>query len=379
MIASGVSANENLASGLKQEGRSGKLRRMLDVRTYAGDAATLSEFVGRVWRATYADRMPLPVWDERFFDWQLTWRTAEERPHCVAVYDGDRLVGTLLGEEFRFRWFDSEHLGTQGSWLTVEPEYRRQGVGKLLLEELKRRHRERGADFQIGYGYHGSRLSLGPKFWKTHPEGTVVPRSLGFSVRVLNPRAVAAWELSRLEGWGARGLEWWQPRPEKWQPDSHVREYRSEDLASCLELSHGLLDHVEVGIMWEQDRLAHQLDYKDYPQTLVYETDGQVAGFINYHRMEYLGRGTIRMAMIDLFAVGDLPLPAQVALMKTALSRMHKEGVDVAMLLRTPCFPGGVLWRTGFIPRLADQAILLTKMTPDFDPGRAKRFHVLWR
>jgi hypothetical protein len=32
----------------------------------------------------------------------------------------------------------------------------------MLREELKRRHRERNADFQIGYGYQGSRLSMGP-------------------------------------------------------------------------------------------------------------------------------------------------------------------------------------------------------------------------
>ena len=366
-------------SGLKQNEHSAKLRRMLDVRTYSGDAATLSEFVGRVWRATYADRMPLPVWDESFFDWQLTWRAPDDRPYCIAVYDGERLVGTLLGEEFDFRWFDSEHKGTQGSWLTVEPEYRRRGVGKLLLEELKKRHRERNTDFQIGYGYHGSRLSLGPKFWKNHPQGTVILRSLGFSARVLNPPAVADWELSRLEGWGARSLGWWQSRPERWNPDPHVRSYRSDDLPACLELAHGLLDHVDSGIVWDCDRLAHQLDYKNYPRTLVSETDGQVGGFINYHLLDYLGRGTIRMAMIDLFAAGELPRAAQVSLMKTALFQMHNEGADVALLLRTPCFPGSVLRRTGFFPRLPDQAILLTKMNPEFLPGSAKRFHLLWR
>ena len=352
---------------------------MLEVRTYAGEADELSQFVGKVWRATYAGRMPLPIWDADYFDWQLLWRPAEQRPACIAAYDGDRLVGTLLGEEFRFRWFDREHLGTQGSWLSVDPEYRRKGVGGLMLRELKRRHVERGADFQIGYGYEGSRLSLGPKFWKTYPKETVVPKKLGFWARVLDYGAVSEWELNRLEGIGAKTLGWWQRGAARWSPDPNVRAYRDNDLPACLELAQGLLDYVEAGIVWEQERLGHQLSYRGFPRTLVYDQDGTVGGFVNYHVLDYLGRTTIRVAMIDLLAVHELPSAAAAALMRTALRQMHDDDVALCLILKTPCFPAGVLWRTGFIPRPADQAILLTKMRSEFDVAGARRFHVLWR
>ncbi|MFO1093535.1 MAG: GNAT family N-acetyltransferase [Planctomycetaceae bacterium] len=352
---------------------------MLEVRTYEGDADELSRFVGSVWKATYAGKMPLPIWDSAYFDWQLLWRPPAQRPACVAAYDGDRLVGTLLGEEFRFRWLDREHLATQGSWLSVDPEYRRAGTAGLMLKELKRRHVERGADFQIGYGYEGSRLSLGPKFWGKYPKDTVVPKKLGFWARVLNYTAVADWELNRLEGIGARTLGWWQRGAARWTPDPNVRQYRANDLPACLELAHGLLDHVQAGIIWDRERLAHQLDYKGFPRTLVYETDGHVAGFVNYHVLDYLGRTTIRVAMIDLLAVHDLPKPAAAALVKTALRQMHDDNVALCLILKTPCFPAGVLLRTGFIPRFADQAILLTKMRPEFEVAGARRFHVLWR
>lgn len=352
---------------------------MLEVCTYRGDARELSEFVLRVWRETYADRMPLPLWNPEFFDWQLLWRTPEDRPYCLAVYDGERLVGTLLGEEMRFRWFEQDQLGSMGSWLTVDPEYRRKGVAKLLREELVRRHRQRGAGFQIGYGYHGSRLSLGPKFWKTFPKETIIPRSLGFWVRVLNPKRVAAWELSRLEGWGARMLDWWQPRPARWRPDPRVRAYAERDFVSCLELAHGVLDSVEAGIIWEPERLKHQLDYRGFPNTMVYESDGEVGGFVNYHVLDYLGRGTIRVALIDLLAVGEMS-PGEIrTLLRTTLHELSNSGVDLAMILRTPCHPARPLLATGFIPRLADQAILLTRMTEEFDPGQARRFHLYWR
>ena len=58
---------------------------MLEVRTFAGNASELSDFVLGVWRQTYADKMPLPLWDADFFDWQLTWRDPEERPYCLGV------------------------------------------------------------------------------------------------------------------------------------------------------------------------------------------------------------------------------------------------------------------------------------------------------
>jgi hypothetical protein len=151
------------------------------------------------------------------------------------------------------------------------------------------------------------------------------------------------------------------------------------DLPACLELSHALLDHVQVGIVWNKERLAHQLDYKSFPRTLVYEIDGQAAGFVNYHVLDYLGHATIRVGMIDLLALGELPGPAARALVRTALRQMHDDGIALALILNTPCFPASVLLATGFIPRLADQAILLTKMNAGFDPGIARKFHVIWR
>jgi hypothetical protein len=111
----------------------------------------------------------------------------------------------------------------------------------------------------------------------------------------------------------------------------------------------------------------------------VYEIDGQAAGFVNYHVLDYLGHGTIRVAMIDLLALEELPGAAGRALVRTALRQMHDDGVALALILNTPCFSAGVLAATGFIPRLADQAVLLTKMNSGFDPGRARRFHVIWR
>ncbi len=354
-------------------------KRMVEIRTFEGNSQELSDFVSTIWQATYQDRMPIPVWTSRFFDWQIAWLPAEKRMYCVAAYDGTRLAGAILGEEFSFRWLGETVRGSQGSWLTVDPEYRGQRVAAKMVEELKRRHQRREAQFQIGYGYQGSSFSLGPKFWKKNPVDTVTPTRLGFWVRVLDPAAVADWELNRWEGIAARSLKWIQSSPDKWKIDTTVRKYRSEDLDACHQLVSRLSDRSDVSLIWERSRLEHHLAGLDFPRTLVCEIDGEVKGFVNYHVLDYCGRGTISVALIDLMAFGKLSHDCCSILLKGALQAMQRDGVDLAMVLRTPCFPARPLLSAGFIPRLADQAVLLTKMASGFHPGKPQRFHMLWR
>ncbi len=352
---------------------------MLEIRTFEGTSHELSEFVSTVWQSTYRNRMPIPLWTERFFDWQITWMPTEQRVYCLAAYDGSRLAGTLLGEEFSFRWFDQIVRGSQGSWLTVDPEYRGQRVAAQMVAELKRRQKERGAPFQIGYGYQGSVFSLGPKFWKKNPVDTLTLAKLGFWVRVIEPSAVANWELNRIEGAAARCLKWFQRQPDRWEIDATIREYRPEDLDACLPLATRLAEGTDVSLIWERSRLEHQLAGRGFPKTLVCEIDGEVRGFINYHVLDYCGRGTISVALIDLMAFGELPADRRSMLLRGALKAIQREGVQLAMALRPPSVPKRTLFSAGFLPRLADQAVLMTKMVPEFNPGRPRRFHVLWR
>jgi GNAT superfamily N-acetyltransferase len=348
---------------------------VLEAVTYDGDAQALSDFVLGVWRRTYAGGMLFPLWSPQFFDWQLTWPPPSERHYCVALREGEKMVGVLLAEEFRLRLFGREVVGAQGSWFTVDPEHRRRGAGTMLREELLRRLRARHGVVLLGWVFRGSRLSMGLLSWNRFPQ----PRAFGFWARVLNHEAVAAWEVNRLEGWGARALGLCQRGAAGRPPDPRVRPYRDTDLPACLELTRALLDGAQVGIVWDRDRLAHQLDYKGYPRTLVYDDGGRAAGFINYHVLEYLGRETIRVAMIDLLATGDLPGAAARALVRTALRQMHDDGVALALMLDTGSSPASVMWGTGFIPRLPDQRLLFVNASPDLELSRIAKIHLLWR
>lgn len=352
---------------------------MIETRTYEGDAGELARFAQRVWRGSYEGRMMLPMWDDRYFNWQLLAERPGGRDFLVTAYDGGQLVGSLLGERFRFRLHDREFDATMGSWLTVDPEYRRQGVGTLLFEEQRRRHLDQGAIFNLGYGYTGAAVSLGPRFWKSFPANTVDLGKVGFWARVLDHRTVARWDLARRDRWGARllgCLQPWQPRP---RDRDGVRAYRAADLPDCLRLAHGLLDRVDMGYVWDEARLAHQLQYRDTPRTLVFEKQGRIEGLVNYYCLDFLGRFRLPAAMIDLAAFGDATAAERRKLVFAALEDMAAAGVKLALMLRLPCYESWTLWRTGFVPLPADFRLLCVRMDTTFPLDGARRMHLHWR
>src|SRR5206468_1863858 len=89
---------------------------VIEVRTYDGDAAELSRFVLDVWSTAYRGRMPVPLWDARYFDWQIPVDRPGSREFLVAAYDGSKLIGFLGGERFRFSSRDGEFDVAMASW-----------------------------------------------------------------------------------------------------------------------------------------------------------------------------------------------------------------------------------------------------------------------
>ncbi len=352
---------------------------MIELRTYEGDAAEISQFAQQAWRQTYAGKMPIPLWDERFFDWQLLSPRPGGRDYLVVAYDGPRLVGSLLGEKFRFRLHGREFDATMGSWLTVHPDCRGQGLASQLVEEQRRRHRATGAVFNLGYGYIAKAISMGPKFWKSLPNDVVVLGTVGWWVRLLDQTAVAKWELSALMGWGARLLSLVQGRPTPPRDSTGIRPYRPDDLPACLALVHTLLERVDMGYLWSAERLAHQLQYKDVPRTLVIEHAGRVAGFVNWYRLDFLGRQPIEAAMIDLVAFGPLPAADQTRLLRAVVAQMHEEGIKMALGLRLPALPWRAFVGAGFVPLPPELSFICCRMDPTFDLSTARRLHVHFR
>jgi hypothetical protein len=353
---------------------------MVEVRPYEGSPEQLCEFVVHVWRETYGGRMAFPLWTPDYFRWQLGMDGSQPRDHLLAAYDGERLIGAVLGYPVRFRTPLGAMEGTQGSWLSIDRDYRRRGVATQLRAELRRRHREQGLAFQVGYGYFGSRHSLGPAFWKSQrKQGTVEIGRAGFWARVLDAGRAAAWNVARWEGLLTRLSGPFLRRPGVRADGLEIRPFVAADAGACLELVNSSHSNVDFGIVWDQNALERHLDGGGVGQCLVTVKDGIPAGLVSFHCLPFLGRTEEIVGVVDIIAVGSLQAREQRRLINAALSAMQEQGAALALKLRIGDHPMLPMAACGFVPRLTDSYILVTWADEPQTLPPVHRLHLLWR
>jgi hypothetical protein len=281
-----------------------------------------------------------------------------------------RPIGIVLNGE--------ERVATWGSYLTVDPEYRRQGVAKLMQVELERRHREKGAVVNLGHLYVRSWRSLGRKFWLKVPEGTTPIRRLGTWGRALDHQSVANFDLYRSEAIGTRIASWFQSQPTAGDT-SELRDYRDDDLDACARLVEGRSRRADLGYLWSRAELARFFHFEDLSRTVVFERDSGIEGLANYFRLSFLGRCEMEVGVLDFIAFDNLPHVSRVNLLRAVLSRMAEEGLKAAMLLRGSWYGWRALLGAGFFPFPPEYVYIGTKMTTDISLGRVRRVHSIWR
>lgn len=352
---------------------------MIELRTFADDPAELQRFVVGTWKQSYGGKMLCPLWPTDYFAWQFGGPSGLERDHWVAAYDGGKLVGAVLGLPLRFQIGGREFGGTQGSWLSVDPEYRRQKVGSQLRAEMIRRHQERDLVGQLGYIFQGSLFSLGNPFWTSkNKQGSDVIRRVGKWVRVLNPRKAAAWNLSRAEAL-ATTLAAPLIRIPRRSTNGTIRAGRASDATVCVELANEASRATDFGIVWDEATLTRYLS-GGVGRSRVLERDGVVRGFCTYHLLPILGRTEESLGIIDLIVTRRLTAADARALVNDVLFDLNKAGAIVALRQNAGDLPWSLMLQTGFVPRLADSGVVCSWADPNNPPvRRVNSLHVLWR
>jgi len=351
---------------------------MIEIRTFDGDPAELAAFCTTVWKERYRDKMPVWHWTGPFMDWELFSDEPGARDFLVAAYEKGRLVGAHPNKPVDYHWRGQPMRGTAGAFFSVDPTYESQGVSLKLVLEQRRRHRERQVPLSTGYLILGARAAMGKEFWLRLKAVQVVGK-LGLWTRMIDHRALTAFSFSVRDRWATRIAGWFQGRPRPPQDRAGIRPYRETDLGECLRLVNQLSAASEFGIVWNETSLARQLKFKDVPRTIVAEQNGRVAGFVNYFLQTFIGRRDIVVGVIDLLAVDELLPARRTDLLQAALCEMVDAGCHVAVFLRVPGQPNGLLARAGFIPEPADHYYVAQSMMPGAPTVKTHRIHAILR
>ncbi|MCA8988291.1 MAG: GNAT family N-acetyltransferase [Planctomycetaceae bacterium] len=353
----------------------------IEIRTFDGSAEQLSSFVVETWLKSYAGKMPVPDWHARYFDWQMTGSQYADRDYLVTAWDNGNLVGCILGIPFPIWYFGEERQGSQGSWLTVSAEARRSGVARMMVDELDRRQREKNCLGRIGYAYQGSKLSLGPRFWLAARKKSNHIRPVRLWARLLNSDAVRNWTNHAMERFLLKVLPNSVCSIGRVNPAHQMREYRDADLETCRELINHQAKQTDLGVLWTPERLRSQLQYEDFVNTILFEREGQVKGFINYHKLPLTLCGTISAAIIDLYHCELLNHRENVSFLNSYFLQMREEGVKIILLREFAAQPTRALLQTRFVPQANESTLLFSRsdsQTPSSEQ-KVRRFQVLWR
>jgi GNAT superfamily N-acetyltransferase len=338
---------------------------MVELRTFEDGAGEASRFINGVWQTTYGQQLPLAEWDTRFLDWLLFRDGQADRGFLVAAYAGRKLVGTLFAEPARIRLGPREVEGSYGSWNAVDPAYRGQGIGQKLAEELAQRHRERGAHLMLSCVASGT--ALAQRFWKRKHRMRFLNR-LGLWVHVFDPAALARWSLHASERALFSVAKPWLRQGFRRASAEGIRPYRPEDLPRCMALVRRMMEPVNLGYAYTPERLATQLQYRDVPRTFVLEDGGEVRGLVNYYTLRMKARGELTAGVVDLLAFDEgLPTAGRQRLLQVAMQDMARQGVSCATLLRGPCVPASLMWRSGWIPWPGGATLTCLLPTPDVE------------
>ncbi|WP_167858536.1 GNAT family N-acetyltransferase [Methylobacterium nonmethylotrophicum] len=335
----------------------------LHIGAYEGDGSDLADLIGRSWRTAYAGKAWFPLWDRDYVAWRMMDPRILDRELMACAYDGDALIGCLIGEEARFAIRGRSVPGSLTSYLSIAPETRHRGLALRLLDHQKRLHRERG--LALSLGVTSTRPgSLAKRFWDSaaarRPEDVAFLRPLRMWSAVVDPPGVAAAGLDRLER-----LAPWLAAPlaaaaRAW-PRPPARPFAAADLPACAAWTEGRMQGAACRMAWSPARLSLQLDHPA-SHTLVFEEGGRATGFVAAYLIDWLGAAPVRVGFIELEG-GEGGTAAAARRLAAASRDLAARGAQMNVVIDGGTAPGAALLAAGFAP--VDPHLVTVTLFPD--------------
>ncbi|ULH14289.1 GNAT family N-acetyltransferase (plasmid) [Deinococcus sp. KNUC1210] len=323
---------------------------MIEVRPFCGDPADLAAFINACWNDRYLARDLIPTYSAADLSWQML--ESPDRSFHLAAYDGSQLVGCFLADRVRVRLNGQSVEGTQGSYLSVHPDYGARGVATRLINTLERLHRAHDLKFFLGY-VNSSPTSSAYKFWssfqRTFPKRYRTLGPVQFWMRFLKAGHMASELDNAAEAAGLKVLSLLQPAPAV-RAGSPVRPFHSGDLAACHLLLDAEAQRHRLAQLWNAADLRHELAASPVSHTLVSSNGSGVQGFATSFHWPMKGRGRIPAEVIDLLLLHDLSAAGKRELLRSCVADIAARGAWVAVLPRPDFRDAATFLACGFVP-----------------------------
>ena len=319
----------------------------LSLEPFRGDYEGLEAMAHSSWRDEYGISSFPNFYRPAFL--RYLFGRIRERDHLIAAYRGDEIVSFLGNVPHTFQFRGRVYRGTWSCLLVTRKELLRQGHAVALINEALRVNQKYKYDFALATFETGHRSTL--MLRKLQAEGNRLEwmKRIRVIARILDLRRVEASE----------GLKTWEKVAVKLIGGDRVpgkggeaaaREFRSEDLESCLTLFNAYRDRIELARVWEPAELAWELACPDVARTLIYERDGRVGGAINFILHDHLGKTKERWAWVNHVAYPDLAPRERFQFIQAFLRSIQALGCIGAIEWTKDYYPQGPFYRAHFFP-----------------------------
>ena len=269
----------------------------------------------------------------------------------TAAYEGSKLIGFMANLPRQYRLRGKTYQGVVSTMFVTRQGYA--GAGAYLISECLRRNAAFGADFALMFFVRGHRPW--PLFDRVLGKRVRIERlktmhaivhAVDFD-KIVYSQSLTAFEVAAIKLLGAHRPIVRPPTP------GLVRKYQREDLSRILAMTRRYPDQDSLVRVFDEESLGRQLSSGDVTQTVVYEREGSVHGFINFSTHAMVTRqGGYRWAWVDLLSWEGLSGSEKKALLAGLWEASRARGAIGILEWNKAYYSKMPLYRARFIPWL---------------------------
>lgn len=326
------------------------------------DRDTIAAFINRVFQEHYRGRSIVPQWTPAYLQWNIACSPGY---NAFGAFKDGELVGFVMGLHQTYHYQGQRLEGVLASWLAVDTVK----SSRLLSFKLIRRI------FSSTFDRTAGRTNDVMLFFTDPSSGNAVlwkrmapqinahsVRKIGFFAKVFNAAKVVEAEWHPPLGHQVLKLRHFCDIPEIERLRGTMRSFEKKDIEECLVFLNQA-NSAALTRLWSKEELENHLQYGSVADSLLYRTNGALQGIINYHLLDFMGRTTIRGALVDFICLQGLHLREAIECIHASLRHLKQLGCDMVLVPESGIEKKLSLWLTGFVSAQRSMNLMISTET----------------